>query len=68
VSKAHPNFRQNDVSRAIKAARIGGLDIASVEIDKGKITLTVRHGGCIPIEPSRKRDGNEPEPANADTC
>lgn len=64
MSKAYPNFRQNDVSRAIKAARNGGLDIASVEIDKGKITLTVRHG--VPIESPEKRDGNEHDPATAD--
>ena len=72
MSKAVANFRQLDVSRAIKAARVGGLDIESVVIDaaQNRITLNVKDGNALPIEPRRKRDDdgvppNRPENADA---
>jgi hypothetical protein len=49
--RAPSNFRQQDVARAIKAAKGSGLDIARVEVDPktAKITLVIkndrRHGG-----------------------
>jgi hypothetical protein len=44
VSRAPSNFRQQDVARAIKAAKGSGLDIVRVEIDPktSKITLVVK--------------------------
>ena len=59
VGKATPNFRQLDVSRAIKAARVGGLDIESVVIDAAmnRITLNVKDGNAIAID--RKRQDND---------
>jgi hypothetical protein len=44
VSRAPSNFRQQDVARAIKAAKGSGLDIMRVEIDPktSKITLVVK--------------------------
>lgn len=44
MSKAPSNFRQQDVARAIKAAKGSGLDIVRVEIDPktSKITLVVK--------------------------
>ena len=42
--RAPSNFRQQDVARAIKAARGSGLDIARVEVDPktSKIVLVVK--------------------------
>ena len=44
MSKAPSNFRQQDVARAIKAAKSSGLDIVRVEIDPktAKITLIAK--------------------------
>jgi hypothetical protein len=40
VSRAPSTFRQQDVTRAVKAVAAAGVDIARVEIDKaGKITI-----------------------------
>jgi hypothetical protein len=46
VSRAPSNFRQQDVARAIKAAKGSGLDIVRVEIDPktSKITLIMKDG------------------------
>jgi len=43
--RAPSNFRQQDVARAIKAAKGSGLDIARVEVDPktAKISLIVRN-------------------------
>jgi hypothetical protein len=52
-------FRQMDVSRAIRAARIGGMDVASVVIDgAGNITVNAR---------SEMRQSDKRECADADT-
>jgi hypothetical protein len=41
------NFRQGDVARAIKAAKIAGLDIVRVEVDPktARITLVTKDDG-----------------------
>lgn len=57
MSKAPSNFRQQDVARAIKAAKGSGLDIVRVEIDPktSKITLVVKKD---------KDDDSETPPVN----
>jgi hypothetical protein len=44
MGRAPSHFRQQDVARAIKAAKAGGLDIVRVEVDpkSGRIELVVR--------------------------
>jgi hypothetical protein len=44
-ARRHAHFRQRDVSRAIKAARASGLDIARVEVDPktARIVLVVKN-------------------------
>jgi hypothetical protein len=55
------NFRQQDVARAIKAAKSSGLDIAKVEVDPmtAKITMTMKNSAVVetnPFEtPTRRR-------------
>jgi hypothetical protein len=40
MTRAPSTFRQQDVTRAVKAVAAAGVDIARVEIDKaGKITI-----------------------------
>jgi hypothetical protein len=49
MARAPSNFRQQDVTRAIKGAVAAGVGIARVEIDKaGKITIiaTGAHEPC----------------------
>jgi hypothetical protein len=44
VSRAPSNFRQQDVARAIRAAKSAGLDLVRVEVDPktAKIVLIVK--------------------------
>lgn len=55
------SFLQQDVSRAIKAARVGGLAIASVVIDTctGHITINSRDGVEVPLVDSKKGKTND---------
>ena len=50
--RAPSNFRQQDVARAIKAAKGSGLDIAKVEVDPrtAKITLVMKDDTSTEIE------------------
>ena len=47
------NFRQQDVARAIKAAKSSGLDIAKVEVDPmtAKITMTIKNNEVVETNP-----------------
>jgi hypothetical protein len=47
VSRAPSNFRQQDVARAIRAAKGAGLDVVRVEVDPktAKIVLVVKEDG-----------------------
>jgi hypothetical protein len=44
------NFRQQDVARAIKAAKISGLDIARVEVDPVTKRITMVMKDCAVTE------------------
>jgi hypothetical protein len=46
MSRSPSNFRQQDVSRAIKAAKTAGLELVRVEVDPktARIVLVVRDG------------------------
>jgi hypothetical protein len=46
MSRSPSNFRQQDVSRAIKAAKTAGLELVRVEVDPktSRIVLVVKDG------------------------
>jgi hypothetical protein len=49
MSRAPSTFRQQDVTRALRAAAAAGVDIARIEIDKaGKITIIAASGAAEP--------------------
>jgi hypothetical protein len=48
------SFLQQDVSRAIRAARVAGLSIASVIVEGARITITARDGEVLASEDNRK--------------
>ena len=63
--RAPSNFRQQDVARAIKAAKGSGLDIARVEVDPktSKIVLVVKGDDTdTKIEVNPFDDAPLPEP------
>ena len=39
MARAAPTFRQSDVTRALRAAAVAGVDVQRVEISAGKIVL-----------------------------
>jgi hypothetical protein len=47
VSRTPSNFRQQDVARAIRAAKGAGLDVIRIEVDprSSKITVVVKEDG-----------------------
>jgi hypothetical protein len=57
MARAPSTFRQQDVTRAVKAVAAAGVDIARIEIDKaGKIVIVASTGA----EPGEGRaEGNE---------
>jgi len=53
MARAPSTFRQQDITRAIKAATAAGVGIARIEIDKtGKITIIA----ATPAEPRQQDD------------
>ena len=45
MARAPSTFRQQDVTRAVKAVTAAGVDIARIEIDKaGKIVIVTTNG------------------------
>jgi len=46
MARAPSNFRQQDVTRAINAAKRAGLDIARVEVDAKTARIIVIIAGC----------------------
>ena len=56
MSRAPSTFRQQDVTKAVKAVAAAGVHIARVEIDRdGRIVIIASNGE---LEPDR-REGNE---------
>jgi hypothetical protein len=57
MARAPSAFRQQDVTRAVKAVCAAGVNIARVEVDKsGKITIITANGSAARDE---GRKGNE---------
>jgi hypothetical protein len=57
MARAPSTFRQQDVTRAVKAVAAAGVHIARVEIDKaGKITIITADGT---VRPDDQREANE---------
>jgi hypothetical protein len=46
MSRVPSNFRQRDVTRAVRAVTKAGVDIARVEIEGGKIAIIVSKVGA----------------------
>jgi hypothetical protein len=58
MSRAPSTFRQQDVTRAVKAVAAAGVGIARVEIDKaGKITIIAL--GAEPHDGQGREEANE---------
>jgi hypothetical protein len=57
MSRAPSTFRQQDVTRAVKAVAAAGVNIARIEIDKvGKIVIITTEGHA---QPDESREANE---------
>jgi len=57
MARAPSTFRQQDVTRAVKAVTAAGVHIARVEIDKtGKIVIITAD---TPDQPGKMREVNE---------
>jgi hypothetical protein len=61
MARAPSTFRQQDVTRAIKAAAAAGVDIARIEIDKAGKIVIITGNGLDPKERSRVTEVNENE-------
>ena len=58
------NFLQQDVSRAIRAARSGGLSIAAIVIDGRRVTLEMRDGTEMLVDTDKGENANDGAPAH----
>ena len=56
MSRAPSTFRQQDVTRAVKAVAAAGVHIARIEIDKAGKIVIIPTG---PNEPGEKTEVNE---------
>lgn len=54
MSRVPANFRQKDVTRAIKAAKSAGLPIARVEVDPVTAKISVIVGAAEEIDTTKK--------------
>jgi hypothetical protein len=62
MARAPSTFRQQDVTRALRAVTAAGVDIARVEIDKaGKITITTTRAKGATNGVARSAVGEENE-------
>jgi hypothetical protein len=51
MARAPSTFRQQDVTKAVKAVTAGGVNIARIEIDKeGKIVIIAVNAGDQPVQ------------------
>jgi hypothetical protein len=52
MTRRPASVRQNEITRAIKAAKAAGEEVSKVEIDKdGKITVTIGKGTIVTSSP-----------------
>jgi len=57
MARAPSTFRQADITKAVKAVRSAGVDIARIEIDKaGKIVIIAADANG---QPGESTEGNE---------
>ena len=55
MSRAPSTFRQQDVTRAVKAVAAAGVHIARIEIDKAGKIVIITAGGRLSRARSRRR-------------
>jgi hypothetical protein len=60
MARAPSTFRQQDVTRAIKAAAAAGVDIARIEIDKAGKIVIIAATGAGPKEDAAKNINSNP--------
>ena len=69
MSRAPSTFRQQDVTRAVKAVAAAGVHIARIEIDKaGKIVIITAAGQIIPARRRRRTNGTASDAPLPNTC
>lgn len=47
MARTASTFRQNDVTRAVKAAIVAGVEVVRVEISNGKIIIISKFGDAM---------------------
>jgi hypothetical protein len=61
VSRPPSNFRQKDISRAIRAAQSGGLKVTRVDVDPKTAKISVIVGEAKDDEPPARPLGDKPK-------